>query len=152
MEKPKDFIKLEKLTDKNYEIILDLFVEYQRFYKQESNIEQNREFIKNLLKSDSQAAFYVAKIASKNLAFVTVYFSYSSVKASKIAIINDLYVTQEYRKQGIASNLLEFVILDLKNRGFQYIRWCTENGNKIAQKLYDKLEVKKSSWLHYDLS
>lgn len=53
-------------------------------------------------------------------------------------MIVELYVFPEFRKQGIATRLLEFVLKSMKERGIKHVQLNVYSGNR-AKRLYKEL-------------
>lgn len=90
--------------------------------------------------------FYQDDVA---VAFATVYFTYTSTIATKVAMLNGLYTMPKYRGKGIGKKLIEHCRDYAINQGAALLQWVTAPDNLAAQKLYDSLEAKKSEWLFY---
>jgi len=86
------------------------------------------------------------------VAFATVYFSYASSIISKVAIMNDLYTSEEYRKRGIAAALIKHCEKYARKNGAARLQWVTAESNKTAQSIYESLGAKQSSWGFYTYS
>ena len=142
-------INIKKILEENICDLAEIFDEYQIFYKQTPNQINNLQFLKDVIKNG--AIFHVAYINQKAVGFTGVYFSYSSVSAKKIAIINNLFVLSDNRKYGIGKKIMKSTIAYLKNSGISHIRWCTQQNNIKAQKFYQEFSDNRSQWLHYDL-
>lgn len=54
----------------------------------------------------------------------------------RIAYITNVYTRNEYRKQGIATKLLELIVEEIKNEGCKFIRLHASSQGK---KLYEKM-------------
>ena len=72
------------------------------------------------------------------IGFASFYFAYYSW-SGKAIYLDDLYVTQEYRKQGIGKQLLEAVIQFAKEKKCSKIRWQVSGWNKNAIDFYKSL-------------
>lgn len=59
-----------------------------------------------------------------------------------VGYIQDLYVGQKYRRQGIASELINAIKEIGQKEGWTQIRWRTNKENEIAKKLYDKIATR----------
>jgi ribosomal protein S18 acetylase RimI-like enzyme len=134
----------------NIDQILPLFCQYQEFYNQKPNQSKNKEFLAKII-NQKEAKFFVAYQDTVAVGFSGIYFSYSSVKAEKIAILNDLFVVENIRKQGVATKLLKLSVDFLHQENISHIRWCTQKDNLEAQHFYQNLKANKSDWVHYDL-
>lgn len=54
----------------------------------------------------------------------------------RVAYITNVYTQEEYRKRGIATRLLEFIMEEIKNRNYKYVRLHASSQGK---KLYEKI-------------
>lgn len=59
------------------------------------------------------------------------------------AVITDLFVKKEFRKKGIAKNLIKKAKAFAKKNKCPYVRLNVYYSNKIAKKVYEKLDFKK---------
>lgn len=138
------------VTEKEIDDLAHLLCEYQQFYNAIPNYNHNTIFLKSFLSRDD-GLFFMGKDGKKNIGYVSLYFSYSSVSAQRIAILNDLYVRDNFRGQGAGGKLIDFAINYAKEIGIAQIRWCTRADNNQAQDLYAKYDAVQTDWLHYDL-
>lgn len=56
-----------------------------------------------------------------------------------IIYLNDLYVNEKVRSQGIGRKLIEFVYSEADKMGTPYVYWITDHHNHRAQLLYTKV-------------
>ncbi len=143
-------IEISPATNKTVESLAELLGEYQEFYESKQNHTHNLKFLQNFL-GGSEGVFFIARIGKNNIGYTSLYFSYSSVGAKRIAILNDLYVRDDFRGQGAGKALIDFAIDYSRSIGISHIRWCTRIKNDQAQKLYSKYDSAKTDWFHYDL-
>ena len=66
------------------------------------------------------------------------YFGYSTWKG-KMLYLDDLVVTQRYRRKGIGSQLMEALIAAAKAAGVTHMRWQVLDWNTPAIEMYKKL-------------
>ena len=85
------------------------------------------------------------------MGFVQLYPSFSSVSMKRIWILNDLFVHEDYRKQGVAEALIERSKELAEETGAISIILETQSSNINAQKLYDKTGFEKDteSYFYY---
>ena len=83
------------------------------------------------------------------LGFASVYFSFSSTIAEKVAVLNDVYTVPESRGQGIAKQLIEHCHDYARANDAVRLQWLTAEDNQPAQKLYDSMDTGKSTWHFY---
>jgi len=127
--------------------IVSLFDAYRIFYKKPSDKEAAKKFLFERLKN-KESIIFLALIDNEAVGFTQLYPSFSSVSMQPIYILNDLYVTKEYRKQGIGVALLNKAKQLCREQNFKGLGLQTETSNP-AQHLYESLGWKKDPDLQY---
>jgi len=141
---------IEAIDNTNLDSVLPLIRKYQEFYEVKSiDDNNNKEFFSQFGSSSKKGCLFGYKKDGKLVAFATVYFSYASSIISKVAIMNDLYTLEEYRKHGIATELIKHCEKYAKKNGAVRLQWVTAATNKSAQSIYKSLGAKQSSWEFY---
>ncbi len=85
------------------------------------------------------------------LGFATVFWSWQTLSAARVAVMNDLFVVPEARKQGVGRALIEECRLRAGERGAAEVVWETALDNETAQRLYRAVDARESRWLSYSL-
>ena len=106
-----------------------------------------------------QPLFYlnVAELTKENgereiVGITLFYFIYSTWKG-KIVYLDDLVVTQKYRRKGVGKALLGELIRFAKAENANQLRWHVLDWNMPAIKLYEKLGMKlENEWITCKLS
>ncbi|MBN4085451.1 GNAT family N-acetyltransferase [Flavobacteriaceae bacterium AH-315-B10] len=129
------------------DLIVSLFDAYRVFYKRPSDKEAAKQFLFERLKNRDSIIF-LAFVDNEAVGFTQLYPSFSSVSMQPIYILNDLYVTKEYRKQGIGVALLNKAKQLCKEQNYKGLGLQTETSNP-AQYLYESLGWKKDTDLQY---
>jgi GNAT superfamily N-acetyltransferase len=141
---------IEFVSSDNLDEILPLIKNYQDFYKVAPIADDvNKNFFKQFNKDNTSGCQFLYRKEGKAIAFATVYFTFNSNVASKVAILNDLYVLKDYRGQQIGRQLIEYCRNFALAKGAVRLQWVTAPDNVTAQKLYDSLDAKKSEWAFY---
>jgi GNAT superfamily N-acetyltransferase len=83
--------------------------------------------------------------------FATVFWSWSTLSAARIGVMNDLYVAPAARGTGVAEALIEACRERARSRGAARITWQTALDNERAQAVYDRVGGRRTQWLDYDL-
>jgi ribosomal protein S18 acetylase RimI-like enzyme len=130
------------------ERVSQLFDQYRVFYKSSSDLETARKFIQERFhKSDS-----VVLVVSNNghiVGFTQLYPSFSSVSMKRVWILNDLFVEQTCRKQGVAKLLLSAAENFARQTEAIRISLATQISNVAAQSLYESLGYCKDEEFHH---
>lgn len=83
--------------------------------------------------------------------FVTLYYTYSTLRAQKAAIMNDLYVDAGFRGAGVAQDLFAAIRDFCRKDGCAYLSWETAADNSRAQRFYEKMGGERGNWLNYSI-
>ncbi|CAF1293577.1 unnamed protein product [Rotaria sp. Silwood1] len=70
--------------------------------------------------------------------FATIFWSWSTLQGGRIAIMNDLYVYEQYRGQGVADILIKECARYAREHGAVCLTWETSIDNKRAQAVYNR--------------
>jgi len=119
-----------------------LFNQYRIFYSMTSNLAKCEKFITKRL-SNKDSIIYLAAIENKPAGFIQIYPSFSSVAMQPIWVLNDLFVSKEYRKLGCAKSLMQKVKNEALKRRIFSVKLSTTNGNHPAKKLYHSIGYTK---------
>lgn len=122
---------------KDLESISNLFDSYRVFYGQRSDIIGAREFISQRISNKESIIFLATDLRGLALGFAQIFPTFSSVSLKRVYILNDLYVDNAYRRQGVAKNILNGVSTFCKSIGVARLQLCTACDNTEAKSLYE---------------
>ncbi|MDF2788031.1 MAG: family N-acetyltransferase [Neobacillus sp.] len=144
-------MSIQKATLNELNFLTELFDSYRVFYKQESDIEGARAFLKERLVNEDSVVF-IAYDESNPVGFVQLYPAFSSVSMKRSWILNDLYVNASARKKGFGEKLIMKTIEFAEETGAKGVSLETGSDNVTAQSLYEKIGFKKESNYFYYFS
>jgi GNAT superfamily N-acetyltransferase len=84
--------------------------------------------------------------------FATIYWSWSTTDAARIGVMNDLFVAESARGQGLAELLIEACRAECAQRGARRLTWQTAPDDSRAQAVYDRVGGNREQWVDYWLS
>ena len=84
--------------------------------------------------------------------FATLYWSWSTADASRIGVMNDLFVAEHARGRGLAEQLIEACRAECVRRGARRLTWQTAPDNHRAQAVYDRIGATREQWIDYWLA
>ncbi len=144
---------LAPVTPQNLHQFLPLIKQYQAFY-QATPVDEvtNRRFFSQFSLQSDKGCLFGCWLGGEQVAFASVYFGYASTLARQVAIMNDLYVVPERRRQGLARALVSHCQAFARSRGAARLQWLTAHDNTEAQALYRSLGARQSSWEFFTLS
>ena len=85
------------------------------------------------------------------IGFATVYWLWSTTSATRIGLMNDLFVAPEGRGSGAAEALIERCREACREHGASKLTWQTAKDNGRAQAVYDRIGGERSEWIDYSL-
>ncbi len=137
-------MKIIRIDKTQGNLVFDLFNKYRVFYKQASDIEIAKKFVQQRLDNNESVIFVaLSEDTNKPIGFTQLYPKYSSVGVVKNWILNDLYVDEEYRKQGIGEKLIQTAMDFATLNDAKFVELSTAVDNFTAQKLYEHTGFKK---------
>jgi ribosomal protein S18 acetylase RimI-like enzyme len=83
--------------------------------------------------------------------FATVFWSWNTLSAAPIGVMNDLYVAPAARGTGVADELIRACSHECRLHGAASLDWQTAKSNERAQRVYERIGAKRSEWLDYSL-
>ena len=87
--------------------------------------------------------------ARRAVGFATLYWSWSTTSACRIGVMNDLFVVQSARGQGLADRLIEACRDECTRHGARQLTWQTAPDNHRAQAVYDRVGGHREQWVDY---
>ena len=126
-----------------------LFNAYRQFYGQPTNLKAAEQFLTERF-NNKESIVFLAYVDDQPVGFVQLYPTFSSVAMKRAFILNDLYVTEQARKKGVAQSLMEQCYAYCEQFDARYITLATSMNNIQAQKLYGKLGMNvENEVFHY---
>ncbi len=90
--------------------------------------------------------------SGRAVAFATVFWTWATSSASRIGVMNDLYVAPDARGSGAADELIADCARLVREHGGKSLAWETAKDNYRAQKVYDRVDGKRDDrWLSYSI-
>jgi GNAT superfamily N-acetyltransferase len=102
----------------------------------------DREGVQLLARDDSGRA----------VGFATIFWSWSTLRAGRIAVMNDLFVEGAARGSGVADQLIAACAERCRERrDVVSLGWQTAKDNRRALAVYERSGARRSEWLDYTL-
>jgi GNAT superfamily N-acetyltransferase len=89
--------------------------------------------------------------SGRAIGFATIFWSWSTTRAARIGVMNDLFVAPRGRGSGAADALIAACVDRCRTHGATLLAWRTALDNHRAQAVYDRVGAQRSQWLDYDL-
>ena len=134
-------VRLATLPD--VEPLAPLFDAYRQFYGRVPDLELARQFLSERLSKQDSIVLVAEEPGRGAVGFVQLYPSFSSVRAARIYILNDLFVAPDVRRRGAGAALLRAAADVARASGAVRLKLSTEIKNVSAQRLYAVLGWKR---------
>jgi ribosomal protein S18 acetylase RimI-like enzyme len=143
--------KIRRAVLDDLEPLSVLFNGYRSFYGVTNQFDLSRQFVNDRLTQKDSIIFIAQEQQSFSfLGFVQLYPSFSSIKARRVWILNDLFVSDSVRGVGVGKKLIYQALEFAKSDGACRLVLETNADNIVAQSLYLKMGfVKEETFLTY---
>ncbi len=130
-------IRLARLAD--LEVLSPLFEGYRQFYGQSTDLTRARDFLSERLSRHESEILLALDDTGAGLGFIQLYPLFSSVRAVRTYLLNDLFVATTARRQGVGRALLVAAADHARHLGAASLSLSTAHDNLPAQALYESL-------------
>src|SRR5688572_21475277 len=137
-------LEIRRATLSDLDQLAPLFDAYRMFYEQPQDAALARAFLHERIERDQSVAL-LAVIDGAAVGFTQLYPTFSSVRAARVWVLNDLYVDRSARRQGVAQALLTAAAMFARDDGAIRLELETTPDNRNAQALYES-----GGWQLYD--
>ena len=147
-----DKLQIEPVSQTQLDSLLPLIAAYQRFYESDDiDDERNRTFFSGFVAPSENGMLIGAWRSEELVGYACLYWSFTSIVPAETVLMNDLYVVEAVRGQGVGRALIEASAAIGRERGANRLEWVTARSNETGQRLYDTTGAKRSEWIEYEL-
>src|SRR5271166_852532 len=97
-------ITVRQATIFDLDILVPLFDAYRQFYRQPGDMGLARQFLRDRFEHN-ESIIFIAESKGSAVGFTQLFPSFSSTAASRIFVLNDLFVSPEARRMGVGALL-----------------------------------------------
>jgi GNAT superfamily N-acetyltransferase len=125
---------------------------YCDFYRVDPSDERLGALVAALIDDPSEGLQLIARDSDGTpLGFATIYWTWQTLSAARVGVLNDLYVAPAARGGGVGRALIERARQRCRERGIATLVWQTAPDNITAQRLYDGIGARWSLWRSYQI-
>lgn len=129
---------VRRATNQDLDQLAVLFDEYRQFYGSSSNLKESFNFLNQRFLNQQSVIFIHIKDESIT-GFVLLYLGFSSLACSTYYILDDVYVTPSFRRQGSAKQLIDTAVLFARQQNALRISLETQKNNYQSHQLYEQM-------------
>lgn len=130
-------IHLASVSD--LDVLAPLFDHYRQFYGQPKDLLRARDFLAARFAHHESLILLACDGPGEGLGFTQLYPLFSSVRAARTYLLNDLYVSASARRRGVATALVRAAADHARTSGAASLSLSTAVDNAPAQALYVSL-------------
>ena len=141
--KPPMSVTVRQASIHDLDLVAPLFDGYRQFYGKPADLELARRFLHERLQQQDSVVLFAIDEEGRGIGFTQLYPLFSSVRAARTYLLNDLFVAPEARRAGIAVALLREAAELARAMGAVGMSLSTAHTNTPAQRLYESLGWKR---------
>jgi GNAT superfamily N-acetyltransferase len=143
---------IRKIGVTDVDPVAPLFDAYRQFYGRPSDLVLARQFLTDRLSAHESIVLLAQSEEAVGTGYVQIYPTFSSVRAARIYILNDLFVSPQARGRGVGRLLMEASVRTARADGAARLKLSTAINNIPAQRLYESLGwVRDQDYYEYNL-
>ena len=134
--------------------LVPLMVAYCEFYKVQNPDEAGlAKMARALIAAPDDEGILLAATddAGAVAGFAACGWKWSSLRAARIVVLEDLFVALDHRGEGIADELIGACAEIAREHGAPVLAWYTQPANKRAQAVYNRVGGTNEEMLEYEL-
>jgi GNAT superfamily N-acetyltransferase len=149
-------VDVRPATAADLDALLALIADYQRFYAGSARDDAHNGAFFGRFVAPSERGMLIGAFDDQDeggapAGYTCLYWTFSSVSATDVVLLNDLYVRPERRGSGVGEALIAAAAAVAREHGASHLRWFTALDNRRAQRLYERVGAERSSWFEYEI-
>ena len=145
-------LSIEPVTASDLPELMPMMRSYCDFYRVDPPDDRLLALANALIENPDEGLQLIARSDRTPLGFATIYWSWQTLYAARVGVLNDLYVESAARGTGTGRALIDRGLQLCRDRGAEKLVWETAPDNATSQRLYDGIGAAKSTWLSYELN
>ena len=145
---------IETVAEGDLPDLLPLMRGYCDFYEVSPSDDELLALARTLIEDPDQGTQLIARAEDGTAqGFATIFWTWSTLSAARLGVMNDLFVAEPARGGGVAEALIAGCAERCRERGAPELAWQTAHTNLRAQAVYDRVGAKRDDrWLDYSLT
>jgi GNAT superfamily N-acetyltransferase len=146
-------IEISRVREEDLAELLPLLRGYCDFYEVSPSDEELLRLSRALIADpERDGVQLLARSGGEAVGFATIYWSWATTIASRVGVMNDLFVAPAARGTGAAEQLILACVEECRQHGAAELAWQTAPDNERAQRVYDRVGATRSQWVDNSLS
>ncbi|WP_345232725.1 GNAT family N-acetyltransferase [Olivibacter ginsenosidimutans] len=142
-------MKIRQATMADLAALATVFADYRSISGLAHNLEDGRTFLKERLEKKDSVIF-IAIIDDEIVGFTLLFPFFTPAGIKEIWLLNDIYIADEYRHQGVAQSLLSEAVFFSKKTNKSKVYLATKADNVNSQTLFEKFGFRRTNYVNYE--
>lgn len=156
MERERQQVSIDRVGVVDLPLLMPMLRAYCDFYGVDPRDDRLVALCRALIDSPGEGLQLLARRIDDDgpgepFGFATVFWTWQTLDAARVGVMNDLFVIEEARGLGVGEQLIESCRAECRKRGAAKLVWETALDNERAQRLYDGIGATSSRWLAYEI-
>jgi GNAT superfamily N-acetyltransferase len=146
-------VRVDRVTHDDLPALLALIADYQRFYGNTAPDDAHNAAFFGGFVAPSDRGMLIGAYGDDDVpaGYTCLYWTFSSISASDVVLLNDLYVRPSSRGTGVGKALIAVARDVALERGASHLRWATTLDNRRAQRLYERVGADRIALFEYEI-
>lgn len=145
-------MRIDRVGSADLPDLLPLMRAYCDFYRVNPPDEKLLALSRALIDHPGQGEQLLARDSDGGpVGFATVFWTWQTLDADRVGVLNDLYTVPEVRGRGVGRALITRCRQRCGERDVPKLVWETAPDNVTAQRVYDGIGATSSTWLEYEI-
>ncbi|HKQ16927.1 MAG TPA: GNAT family N-acetyltransferase [Solirubrobacterales bacterium] len=145
-------VRIDRVDVVDLPVLMPMLRAYCDFYEVDPRDDRLVALCRALIEDPTEGEQAIARDGEgRPLGFATVFWTWQTLYAARIGVLNDLYVVPDARGAGVGRRLIEHCRALCRQRAAAKLVWETAPDNETAQRLYDGIGAERSTWLTYEI-
>ena len=132
-------IKFRKAETKDISLIFTLINEMALYEKRPQDMTGTPQELEYWLFERNIASFYIAEIENQVAGYALYYPVFGSFSAAGRVHLEDIYIRENFRNQGVGRAFFTFIADQILKEGFSGMEWSCLDWNESALGFYDRI-------------
>jgi len=153
MEQTQNSLTIKKVDEETFNEFVGLINKLAEYEKLEPPDDDAKKRLRqDCLSGKPKYQAFVGKIGANPVSYMIYFFTYSSFLALPTLFLEDIFVLEKYRKQGVGKKMIEFIKENAKREGCGRIEFTVLKWNKVAQQFYEENKAQRLEWFLYRIT
>jgi GNAT superfamily N-acetyltransferase len=145
-------VRVRQTTREDRDEVIRLMKGYLDFYQVQHPADAKLHDLLDTLEAQPERGLqFIAEVDGVAVGFATLYSTFSTLRAQKAMVMNDLFVAPDQRTSGVGHALFQACKQYVEENGYAFMSWETAEDNHTAQRFYDKEGGKRGTWVSYSI-